>query len=148
MNMKIVFLILFSLVFSIISNSQILLFKYEKNIRYEGTKGLSWNDMVNTNQYEQIYIDTIPKVCIIQLDMMMVFFIGGEFEINEVIEKDKYLHLKLKSYRDQRTCDFKILQSENRELFGVVYWENETSQVGYYLYPASFVQDKAGYNDH
>ena len=87
--MKLFLLILFSVV-SVISNSQILLFKYEKNIRYEGTKGLSWNDMVNTNQYEQIYIDTIPKVCIIQLDMMMVFFIGREFEINEVIEKDRY----------------------------------------------------------
>jgi hypothetical protein len=141
-------LILFSLFLSLTLQSQILIFKYEHNIRYKAPKGLSWNDMINTNQYDQIDIDTIPKVCIIQLDMMMVFFIGGEFEITEVIEKEKYLHLKLLSYRDQRSCDFKILQSENRELFGVVYWENETSQLGYYLHPASFIDDKLDYNKY
>lgn len=140
--------ILFLLFLSFTSQSQILIFKYEHNIRYKAPKGLSWNDMINTNQYEQIDIDTIPKVCIIQLDMMMVFFIGGEFEITEVIEKEKYLHLKLLSYRDHRSFDFKILQSENRELFGVVYWENETSQLGYYLHPASFIDDKLDYNKH
>jgi len=142
---------LFTLIFIVlttISKSQILIFKYEHNIRYSAPVGSKWNDMINSGKYQQIDIDTILRVCIVQLDMMMVFFIGVEFEITEVIEKNKYLHLKLLSNRTRDEYDFKILQSVDGEIFGVLSRETSDGQFGYYLHPASFIQDTSRFNEN
>lgn len=134
-------IILFSLFLSLTLQSQLLIFKYDQNIRWKAPLGMSWNEMIDSESYETIDIDTIPKVSIIHLDMMMVFFIGGELEIIEVLEKDKYLHLNCRTIKDSQECVFKILRSTKGEIFGILSWETEKSQFGYYLYPGSFIED-------
>ncbi len=143
--MKYLLTIILSLIISNLK-SQIFIIQYDQNIRWKSQSKsheiFDWNTMVKNENYEILNQDTMPHIAVVQLDIMMLFFIGGEFYITEVIEKDKYLHLKCVSNkidRENQVVDFRILIHNQKELFGVLSWQSDNTTWGYYLYPLSFI---------
>lgn len=79
-----------SLVFLLIVNSvfsQAYIYKYERTHRAICNKNYTYNEMVDNQDFELVYSDSIPGAITFHIGMMMIFGVNGEAFIEEIIEK-------------------------------------------------------------